>query len=138
MGSEMCIRDRVAKLAERKICRISASSVFKPLAKDAEFLHHTLVARKVANLPEIETCRISAFNFFNRPVALAIIYSIFSAAFGPAVKNTRIMCTIGGLGRYIGRYVDRYIGRLSTDSRALVGRQSADSRPTVDRWSADM
>ena len=61
---------------------------FKPLAKDAEFLHHTLVARKVANLPEIGTCRISAFNFFNRPVALAIIYSIFSAAFGPAVKNT--------------------------------------------------
>ena len=48
-----------------------------------------------------------------------------------------IMCTTGGLGRYIGRYVDRYIGRLSTDSRALVGRQSADSRPTVDRWSAD-
>ena len=22
-----------------------------------------------------------------------------------------IMCTIGGLGRYIGRYIDRYIGR---------------------------
>ena len=80
----------LAKLAESKICRISASNVFKPLAKikDAEFLHHTLVARKVANLPEIMTCRISAFNFFNRPFALAIIYSIFSAAFWPAVKNT--------------------------------------------------
>ena len=78
----------VAKLAESKICRTSASNVFKALAKDAEVLHHTLVARKVANLPEIKTCRISAFTFINRPFALAIIYSIFSAAFGPAVKNT--------------------------------------------------
>ena len=37
----------------------------------------------------------------------------------------RIMCTIGGLGRYIGRY----IGRLSTDYRALVGQQSTNCRP---------
>ena len=80
----------VAKLPESKICRISASNVFKPLAKikDAEFLHHTLVARKVAILPEIMTCRISAFNFFHRPFVLAIIYSPFSPTFWPAVKNT--------------------------------------------------
>ena len=38
---------------------------FKPLAKDAEFLHHALVAGKVANLAEIKACRVSAFNFFN-------------------------------------------------------------------------
>ena len=33
-------------------------------------------------------------------------------------KSSRIMCTIGGLARYIGRY----IGRLSTDYRPLVSR----------------
>lgn len=49
----------------------------------------------------------------------------------------RIMCTIGGLGRYIGRYIDRYIGRLSTDYRPIAGRQSADSRPIVGRLPAD-
>lgn len=50
---------------------------------------------------------------------------------------TGIMCTIGGLGRYIGRYIDRYIGRLSTDYRPIAGRQSADSPPTVDRLTTD-
>ena len=49
-----------------------------------------------------------------------------------------IMCTIGGLGRYIGRYIDRYIGRLSTDYRPIAGRQSTDSRSTTDRQSADI
>ena len=55
--------------------------MFKPLGKDAEFLHHTLVAGKEENFPEITICRISAFNFFNHPFALAILYSIFFCSF---------------------------------------------------------
>ena len=31
-------------------------------------------------------------------------------------QSRRILCTVGGLGRYIGRY----IGRQSTDSRSIV------------------
>ena len=53
------------------------------------------------------------------------------------MKNNRIMCTIGGLGRYSGRHIDRYIGRLSTDYRPIVGRQSVDYRPIVGRQSTD-
>ena len=41
---------------------------FKPLAKDAEFLHHTVVVRIVAKLAESKICRISAFNVF-KPLA---------------------------------------------------------------------
>ena len=48
--------------------------------------------------------------------------------------SIRIMCTIGGLGRYIS--VD-----ISVDSRPIyrstVGRLSVDYRSTVDRHSTD-
>ena len=49
-----------------------------------------------------------------------------------------IMCTIGGLGRYIGRYASQStVGRLSTDCRPMVGRVATDIAPDsrVDRHS---
>ena len=54
---------------------------------------------------------------------------------------SRIMCTIGGLGRHIGRQstdisVDyrSTIGRQSTDYRLIVDRLSTDSQPMVNRY----
>ena len=52
-----------------------------------------------------------------------------------------IMCTIGGLGRYIGRQstdisVDYWstVGRLSTDYQPIIGRQLTDIRQIVARY----
>ena len=57
------------------------------------------------------------------------------------VNCFRIMCTTGGLGRYIGRLsvdyrstIGRYMGRPSTVYRSSIGRLSVDSRPIVGRY----
>ena len=47
--------------------------------------------------------------------------------FNAKSKISRIMCTVGGLGRHVGRYI------LSTDYRSTVDRLSVDSRPTIGR-----
>ena len=44
-------------------------------------------------------------------------------------KSSRIMCTIGGLGRHIGRQSTD----ISVDYRSTIGRQSTDYRLTVGR-----
>ena len=55
---------KVSNLVENEICRISASNLFQPLGRDAEFLHHTVVVENVQNLSESKIYRISASNFF--------------------------------------------------------------------------
>ena len=64
-------------------------------------------------------------------------------------QNGRILCTLGGLGRYIGRlstdisvdYRPIYrstVGRLSVDYRSTIGRLSVDYRSTIGRYSVDI
>ena len=50
----------------------------------------------------------------------------------------RIMCTIGGLGRYISVDISvdsrSTVGRLSTDYQPIIGRQLTDIRQIVPRY----